>query len=85
MIGGNTMIVDVSHEVSKEATINSQPIISKDITIGDDVGIGIGCIILQGVTIGNGSLIAAGSLINKSVGEYEMWGGIPIRFYDKRR
>ncbi len=85
MIGGYTIVVDVNHEINRETTINSQPVISKDVIIGNDVGIGTGCIILPGVTIGNGSLIAAGSIVNKSIGEYEMWAGSPVRFLGKRK
>ncbi len=37
--------------------------ISEPITIGDDVWIGVGAIILKGVNIGNGSIVAAGSVV----------------------
>ena len=84
MIGSNTIIVNADHGRSKESTLNSQPVISKDIIIGNDVGIGAGCIILPGFTISNGSLIAAGSIVATSIPEYEMWAGSPARFYHKR-
>lgn len=60
-----------------------QPLVSKEIIIGSDVGIGSGCLILPGVSIGNGSLVAAGSIIHKSVPENKMRGGTPLRFYRK--
>ena len=37
------------------------------VTVGDDVWIGYGAIILSGVTIGEGSVIAAGSVVTKNV------------------
>ena len=84
LIGGHSIIVDVNHERKGDSTINSQPVISKEIIIGNDVGIGTGCIILPGVTIGSGSLVAAGSIVNRSIPENEMWAGSPIRFLGKR-
>lgn len=37
------------------------------VTIGDDVSIGSGAVIVPGVTIGNGAMIGAGALITKDV------------------
>ena len=49
------------------------------ITIGDDVWIGVGSIILSGVTIGKGSIIAAGSVVTKDVEPYSIYGGNPAK------
>ena len=49
------------------------------ITIEEDVWIGLEAVILKGVTIGRGAIIAAGSVVTKSVGAYEMWGGVPAK------
>lgn len=50
-----------------------------DITIGNDVWIGMDTIVLGGVTIGNGSVIAAGSVVTKSIPENVLAGGVPAR------
>jgi acetyltransferase-like isoleucine patch superfamily enzyme len=47
------------------------------VTVGDDVWIGYGAIILSGVTIGEGSVIAAGSVVTKDVDAYTIVGGNP--------
>jgi len=47
------------------------------ITIGDDVWIGYGAIVLSGVHIGKGSIISAGSVVTKDVAQYTIVGGIP--------
>lgn len=84
LIASNTTIVDTGHEIQKGTNINLQPVTSTEIIIGDDVWIGTQCIIIAGVTIGKGSIIGAGSLVNKSIPEYQIWGGSPARFIKNR-
>lgn len=50
-----------------------------DITIGDDVWIGMNCTVMGGVTIGHGSVVAAGSVVTKSVPENVLVGGVPAK------
>ena len=57
---------------------------SGGINIEDDVWIGGGCRILDGVTIGKGSIIAAGAVVNKSVEQYSIVGGVPALVLKKR-
>lgn len=49
------------------------------VTIGDDVWVGYGAIILSGVKINNGAIIAAGSVVTKDVEEYSIYGGCPAK------
>lgn len=49
------------------------------ILIEDDVWIGAGVVVLKGVRVGCGAIIAAGSVLTRSVGAYEVWGGVPAR------
>ena len=57
----------------------------KNIEVKDDVWIGSGCVILGNVVIGKGAIIAAGSVVNKSVPEYEIWGGVPAKKIKSRK
>lgn len=50
---------------------------SKKVTIGDDVWIGYGAIILSGVRIGDGAVVAAGAVVVKDVAPYAVVGGNP--------
>lgn len=84
LIASKCTINDTGHEFKSNSNINSQPITSKEIILGEDVWIGTSCVILQGVTIGKGSVVAAGSVVNKSIPPYEVWAGIPARFIKKR-
>lgn len=51
------------------------------ITIGNDVWIGGGCIILPGVTIGDGCTIGAGSVVNKSIPANSVAFGNPCKVH----
>jgi carbonic anhydrase/acetyltransferase-like protein (isoleucine patch superfamily) len=46
-------------------------------TIGNDVWIGIGAIVLSGVLVGDGAVIGAGTLVSKSVPPYAVIVGNP--------
>jgi Hexapeptide repeat of succinyl-transferase len=59
-------------------------------TIGNDVWIGLGAVVLSGVTIGDGAVIGAGAVVSKSVPPYAVVVGNPaqivcFRFDDDTR
>jgi len=51
-----------------------------DVTIGSDVYIGAGAMIMSGVTIGDGALIGARAVVASDVEPYAMMIGNPARF-----
>ena len=50
-----------------------------DITVGDDVWIGMRAMILSGVSIGQGAIIGAGSVVTKDVPAYAIVAGVPAK------
>ena len=84
--GANVMIIAFNHAFdTREIPTIKQDYYDADVTIGDDVWIGGGSIILAGVTIGKGAIIAAGAVVNSDVPDYAIYGGIPaklIKFRD---
>jgi acetyltransferase-like isoleucine patch superfamily enzyme len=58
---------------------NPNHVITKPITIGDDVWIGLNVLILKGVAIANGAIVAAGSVVVKDVPPYSLVAGNPAR------
>lgn len=53
-------------------------------TIGNDVWIGYGAVIMRGVCIGDGAVIAAGAVVTKDVEPYTIVGGVPAKVIKKR-
>jgi phosphonate metabolism protein (transferase hexapeptide repeat family) len=49
------------------------------VTIGHDVWIGHGAVVLAGRSIGDGAVIAAGAIVTKDVAPYSIVGGNPAR------
>ena len=80
-------VVAANHTISRSVKIAEAPPASdrRYVTIGDDVWLGAGVIVLPGVTIANGAVIAAGAIVTQSVGEYEIWAGNPARKIGERR
>lgn len=80
MIGPNTIIIDHDGHVAwplEERWIKQGAI--KEINIGNDVWIGMNCIILKGVTIGSGAVIAAGSIVLSDVDSNSVYAGNPAK------
>lgn len=85
LIARDTIFLTRSHIFDQlEIPIRMQGYSSAPITIGDNVWIGARVTILPGVTIGKGSVVAAGSIVNKSVPEFTVVGGVPAKILKPR-
>jgi acetyltransferase-like isoleucine patch superfamily enzyme len=61
-----------------------QPFVADPVTIGDDVAIGIGAIVLKGVTVGAGARIGAGAVVTRDVPPGASVAGNPALVVDDR-
>lgn len=78
-IGDNVAISEnVTMRDSDNHSIDNTSV-AAPIIIQDNVWIGMNVTILKGVTIGEGSVIAAGSIVNKSIPERCLAGGVPCK------
>jgi acetyltransferase-like isoleucine patch superfamily enzyme len=57
---------------------------SRDITVGDDVWIGAGVIVLPGVKIGDRCVIGAGAVVTRDIPSESIAAGVPARVIRSR-
>ena len=74
-----TNAIDRFGLVKEDGTFEFCKTQTKPVTIGDNVWIGGGVIILPGVTIGNNVVIAAGSVVTKDIPDNKIAYGNPCR------
>ncbi|MEU6407331.1 sugar O-acetyltransferase [Microbispora sp. NPDC046933] len=77
-IGPNVQLLTPTHPVDPEPR-RAKLEAAEPITIGDNVWIGGGAIILPGVTIGDNSVIGAGAVVTRDVGANVVVVGNPAR------
>jgi hypothetical protein len=51
----------------------------RGVSIGDNVWLGAGCVVLPGVTIAEGAVIGANSVVTRNVPAFEIWAGQPAQ------
>ena len=91
IIGDNTRVahrcsfISGQHKYNQPGkTILESGYTKAPITIGNDVWLGTGVVILPGVTIGDGAIIGANSVVTKDIEPYSVAAGMPTRIIKKR-
>lgn len=80
MVGPNTIIIDHDgHNSWPPETRWTTPGAVSNVTIEDNVWIGMNCLILKGVKIGSGSIVGAGSVVVTDVEQNCLYAGNPAR------
>lgn len=89
-IANNVSIGQGEHDIHKISTSSLfyedayKELTEKECTIGHDVWIGTGAIILRGVSIGNGAVIGANAVVTKNVPDFAVAVGVPAKVIKKR-
>ena len=76
LIGPNVQLLAVSHAVNPTQRLNKENF-AAPISIGNNVWISAGVIVLAGVTIGDNAVVGAGSVVIKSVAPNTVVAGNP--------
>ncbi|PTX57929.1 acetyltransferase-like isoleucine patch superfamily enzyme [Litoreibacter ponti] len=79
LLGPNVTITAANYRFRDGSPVTEQGMDEADVTIGDDVWIGAGAIILSGSSLGHGSIIAAGAVIRGSVPDRAIMAGVPAQ------
>jgi len=84
MLAQNIVISGLNHGY-EDITVppRLQTVITKQITIEDNVWIGANCVVTAGVTIGKHAIIGAGSVITKDIPGFSVAVGNPARVIKK--
>lgn len=78
MVAPNVSVFTAGHPIHPQAR-NSGYEYGRPVTIGDNVWIGGGAILLPGVTVGDNSVIAAGSVVGRDIPSGVVAAGNPCR------
>ena len=76
LIGPNVQLLAVSHAIEPKQRLQKENF-AAPITIGNNVWIGAGVIVLAGVTIGDNAVVGAGSVATKDVAANTVVAGNP--------
>ncbi len=83
LLGADSKILDTDfhpvHVINRRRQPESEAA-TAPISIGDDVFIGTGALILKGVSIGSGSVIAAEAVVTRDVPAGQIFAGNPAKF-----
>ena len=77
MIASHTAITSLTHNAEVEDMFSN--VISKPVTIEDDVWIGAHSVIMPGITIGRGAVIGAGSVVTEDIPSMAIAMGAPAK------
>ncbi|HWV81871.1 MAG TPA: acyltransferase [Hyphomicrobiaceae bacterium] len=79
MIGPFCYLTDHDHVQASDGAIVPGEFVTAPVSIGRDVWIGAGAVILKGVSIGDGAVVGAGGVVSRSVPPGARVVGVPAR------
>ena len=76
-LGMRVTVITTTHR--EGATGRVGPVVTRPVTIGDDVWIGAGALLLPGARVGARTIIAAGAVVRGDCDADSVYGGVPAR------
>ena len=84
-IARNVSIIAFNHKFDDlSVPIKDQGVERKEITIKDNVWIGVNSVLLAGVTVNSGCVIGAGSVVTHDIAENSIAAGVPAKVIKSR-
>lgn len=84
LIAPRCFVTDHNHDTRPGLRIDQQPCAVKPVTIGSDVWLGTGVVVLPGVHIGDGAVVGANSVVTRDVAPMTVVAGAPAKFLRNR-
>lgn len=84
LIASGCKFIDHNHGTDLGLPMRVQKGPSAEITLGNNVWLGVNVVVLKGVNIGDGAIVGAGAVVTKSIPQQEIWGGIPAKKIGQR-
>lgn len=84
LIAPRCFITDHTHGIADHLRIDQQPSPPAAVSIGSDVWLGTGVVVLPGVTIGDGAVVGAHSVVAHDVAAMSVVAGVPAKLLRMR-
>lgn len=84
LFGPAIMVTAAGYRFDDGSPVTRQAMDESDVTIGRDVWIGHGAVVLPGARIGEGAVVAAGSVVRGEVPRLAIVAGVPARVVGER-
>ncbi len=78
-------MMDSDHGTVRSRLMIGQAMVSKPISVGDDVWFGYHVTVLKGVKIAKGCVLGACCVVTKDTEEYFIYGGVPAKLIGERK
>ncbi|MCH6257869.1 acyltransferase [Puniceicoccaceae bacterium K14] len=72
------------YQFVKGIPFRKQPKRERDVTIGNDVWLGVKVVVTAGVSIGDGCIVGAGAVVTKDLPPNTIAGGVPAKIIKNR-
>lgn len=79
------IITSIHDDKNTSIPLISNPLLFKQVTIGDGADIGVGSIIMPGTMIGEGAIVGAGAVVTEDVPDYTVVVGVPAKVIRYRK
>ncbi|HET9232994.1 MAG TPA: acyltransferase [Candidatus Eisenbacteria bacterium] len=79
LIAPGCFVTDHAHGTSARVQMDQQPLEAQPVSIGSDVWLGYGVVVLPGVSIGDGAVVGANSVVTADVPPMAVFAGTPAR------